>query len=235
MSESEREEIIKDRLTDLRPLITAVSEAQDNQDAAAMERELKSIAGKTIDAGLELMKDGCLPDINTNHRQKTPFVERTLKVVSALTGVHFNDKSWCKKMLEKKNISKGCQRCGKRRKGCHWNPDTKEEVPEPDEDDLDVMAFCGRSCMSDYRISPACPKCGAHEKHEIEMKDGLGLPNPEALAMIAQAIKGRDENILEDMRTLADVHLPNLWCRGCKVQCMPRDLVAFYSPSRFAY
>ena len=71
-----------------------------------------------------------------------------------------------------------------------------------------MVNFCSASCLQNYLCSPACPKCGGCQKHEWELLEGEGLPNP---AGILQAGRGQP------------MSLPNYWCRACRVQVEPRN------------
>ena len=84
----------------------AVSEGK----SADAKVNLQSIARDTVDASLELVEEGNLPDIRTNRMQKTRFLERAANVAKTVAGDTL-PKDFFKKELNKKMERNGCANC----------------------------------------------------------------------------------------------------------------------------
>ena len=84
MSESEREGLIKDSL----PLQTLreVEGLLEQKNAEGAERLHKSVAYQVLQAGMDLMDEGGLPDFRARPQYKKAFLDRTLKTYALVTG-----------------------------------------------------------------------------------------------------------------------------------------------------
>jgi len=250
IAQHEREALIKDRLSEKIMHSEIARYCGDSQNHVDI---LQKITKATLDTELELMQEGSIPDFTINRRKKSEFIERAQNVVKQETGAEPPMPKWCNDYLEQKipNIER-CQQCKKKGIDYYWDEVkdaflSKEEKKDSD----DLVPFCSLQCRSEYICSPACPKCGACEKHLLRKEEGQSMwPNPGKMreyGSLSQKIAtlraqpARDAQIEEQIgnelqlfeRMEKELYLPILRCKECQEECEPRSpfwLYLTYNP-----
>ncbi len=251
--EHEREALIKDRLSEeIRSEIERYSSDNSNHT-----KILQRITKATLDTELVLMQEGSIPDFTINRRNKSKFIERARTVVKQETGTEPPMPKWCNDHLEQ-NIqnTERCQQCKKKGIEYYWDELKDAFLSKGQKKDSDdSVPFCSLQCRFDYICSPACPKCGACEKHLLRKEEGESeWPNPGKMleygclsqkiaTLRAQPARGKEfeEQIEEQIgdelqifeRMEKELYLPILRCKECKEECEPRSpfwLYLTYNP-----
>lgn len=194
MSETEREELIKDSLPPDTLRISLIE--QENADVA--KRLQHSVADQVLQTGLDLMDEGCLPDFRARPQYKKAFQDRILKTYTQVTGDVIPEqlKEHVSKQLS--NRVKGghtCTHCTKPARACtHYLVTEEEWIWKPiselaNEKVKDVKIFCSLKCEEKWQEVLICPDCNTYD---YTMTTGVqSYPSPKELMDMTRQFQQR--------------------------------------------
>ena len=186
-SEAEREELIKDSLPQQHNVKIFLE--KEEKDAGEALRQQEFIADQVTQTGLDLMKEGSLPDFRANRAHRAAFLNRCVKVQAQLTGAELK-KDWFNKHLSKKNLGEGhCTQCQKPAHATHYLVPS-ESIWKPiselaNEKAKDISLFCSRRCEKEWSEVLICPECGTFEHEKTTGPQSYPSPK-DMLDMTAQ-------------------------------------------------
>ena len=184
MSESEREELIKEKLPHCMQHDVRCFLEQEDKTTASAVAQLNHIADGVLQAGFDLMLDRILPDFRATPQYEKAFIQRSLNTVAQLTGGAAPSKKWCKNQLHKKNIEGACTHCQKRLNDVKdylvtetdiWKSidQLSEETAPRDQ----IAMFCSHRCEEKWQEVLVCPNCHTYE-YNVSTDPNISYPDP---------------------------------------------------------